>query len=54
MGENAELLSFTDDKSIRITLTSWLRHHNISYNDNMSNEELRQLYVDAECGRCDK
>lgn len=49
---NAELLSRTDPKSIRITLTSWLRWHDVSYDENMSIEELRQLYIDKETGRC--
>ena len=51
MSENAELWSYPDEKSVRITLTSWLRWHEIQYDENMSNEELRQLYVDVECGR---
>lgn len=48
---NAELLSRPDPKSIRITLTSWLRHHNIPFEDTMDNEELRQLYIAVETGR---
>lgn len=51
MGENAELLSYPDDYSIRIKLCSWLNTHHIPYDDEMSNEELRQLYIDVECGK---
>ena len=51
MPENAELWSYPDEKSVRRTLTCWLREHDIPYNDKMTNEELRQLYVDVECGR---
>ena len=51
MPENAELWSYPDEKSVRITLTSWLRWHKIKYNENMSNEELRPLYVNAECSK---
>ena len=48
---NAELWSYPDPKSVRITLTCWLREHNIPYSDDMDNEELRQLYIDVETGR---
>lgn len=48
---NAELLSRPDPKSVRITLTSWLRFHNIKYDENMTNEELRQLYIAVETGK---
>lgn len=48
---NTELLSGPDPKSIRITLTSWLRWHNIPYSEDMDNEELRQLYIDVETGK---
>ena len=51
MGENAELLVHNDAQSIHIALTSWLRNHNVKYDDNMNNEELRQLYIKAECGQ---
>ena len=51
MGENAELWSQPDEKSQRITLECWLQHHNIQYDSDMTNEELRQLYIDVECGR---
>lgn len=48
---NAELLSRPDPKSVKITLTSWLRRHNIPYSEDMDNEELRQLYIDVETGK---
>ena len=51
MGENAELWSYPDEKSQRITLECWLQHHTIQYDSDMTNEELRQLYIDVECGR---
>lgn len=51
MSENAELWSYPDEKSVRRTLTNWLRTHNIPYNEDMNNEELRQLYIDVETGK---
>lgn len=32
----------------RMTLTSWLRGHNIKFNERADTEELRQLYIKAE------
>lgn len=34
----------------KVVLKSWLREHGIKYNDDMSIEELRQLYIRKECG----
>ena len=51
MSENAELWSRLDEKSQRITLTCWLREHNVKYDDNMTIEELRELYIGKEIGR---
>lgn len=51
MGENAILLSRPDKKSMRLTLESWFKFHNLNYDENLSTEELRQLYVDIECGK---
>ena len=51
MSENAELWSRLDEKSQRITLTCWLREHNVKYDDNMTIEELRELYIGKETGR---
>ena len=51
MGENAELLSYCDEKSSRTKLVGWLHYHNIEFSNDMSIEELRQLYIDAECGK---
>lgn len=51
MGENAELLAYNNPQSTRITLTNWLIRHNVDYDDAMSNEELRQLYIRVECGQ---
>ena len=48
---NAELQSYPDEKSIRITLTYWLKEHNIPYSEDISNEELRELYVAVETGK---
>ena len=48
---NAELLSYTDEESMRITLSSWLCYNDIDYDENMTTEELRQLYIDAETGK---
>lgn len=50
MAENAELWSRLDKESQEITLKSWLRTHNIPYNEDDSIEELRQLYIDVETG----
>ena len=49
---NAELWSYPDEKSIHITLTCWLKEHNILYSEDMSNDELRELYVAVETGKC--
>lgn len=51
MPENAELWSYPDERSVRRTLTCWLRESNIPYNNEMTNEELRQLYINAECSK---
>ena len=51
MGENAELYSYPDEASIRRTLINWLREHNIDFDATMKTEELRQLYIDIECGK---
>lgn len=51
MCENAELWSFPDEESQRRTLTNWLRDHNVEYNENMTIEELRQLYIGKETGK---
>lgn len=51
MSDNAELWSRPDEKSQRITLTCWLRDHNVEYNEDMTTEELRQLYIGKETGR---
>lgn len=48
---NAELWSYPDEESQYITLKCWLRNHNITYDENMEIEELRQLYIKAETGR---
>lgn len=48
---NAELWSYPDENSIRRTLKSWLRDHNIIFNEELETEELRQLYVDIETGK---
>ena len=51
MSENAELWSWPGYENERRTLKNWLRSHNISYSEEMNNEELRQLYIDVECGK---
>jgi hypothetical protein len=48
---NAELWSYPDEHSQYIKLTSWLKSNNISYTEDMTIEELRQLYINAETGR---
>lgn len=47
---NAELWSRTSKFEVRLTLEDFLERNNISYSQDMKNEELRQLYVDYECG----
>ena len=51
MSDNAELWSWPGYENERRTLECWLRDHNISYLEEMDNEELRQLYIDVECGK---
>ena len=51
MSENAELWSWNDEKSQRTTLINWLKNHNVSYDNNMTLEELRQLYIRKETGK---
>ena len=51
---NAELWSYPDEESCRRTLKSWLRDHNIPFNEELETEELRQLYVSVETGRYKK
>ena len=51
MSENAELWSRPGYENERRTLKNWLRDHNIPYSEEMNNEELRQLYIDVECGK---
>lgn len=51
MCENAELWAYCDENSQRLKLYSWFKSHNIKYNENLSLEELRQLYIDIECGK---
>ena len=49
MSENAELWSYPDEKSQRITVTAWLRDHNIEFDHNEPLEDLIRLYRDIEC-----
>lgn len=48
---NVELWSYPNEHSQYIKLTSWLKNNNISYTEDMTIEELRQLYIDAETGK---
>lgn len=50
MSENAELWSRLDEKSIRIALECYLKSCIIPFDDSMSTEELRKLYIDNETG----
>lgn len=50
LSENAELWCWPDEKSQLTTLRNWLRDHNVEYDDEMSVEELRQLYIKKEIG----
>lgn len=49
MSENAELWSRKDEESIRRTLIDYLKRHSVNYKDDFTIEELRQLYISAEC-----
>ena len=51
MSYNAELWSYPDEHSKRVTLTCWLREHNVEFDEDMTVEELRQLYIAKETGR---
>ena len=51
---NAELWSYPDEESRRRTLKSWLRDHNIPFNEELETEELRQLDISVETGRYKK
>ena len=35
----------------RIALTSWLREHNVKFDERADTETLRQLFIDKECGK---
>lgn len=50
MSENAELWCRPDEHSQRITLMNWLRTHDVKFDEDMSVEELRELYVKKEIG----
>ena len=50
MSENAELWSWPDEHSQKQTLKNWLRNHNVKFDDDMSIEELRDLYIKKEIG----
>lgn len=50
MSENAELWSRPLEDSIRRALKDYLNRHSIVYDDSFTTEELRQLYIDFECG----
>lgn len=50
MSKNAELWSRPDEESIRRTLIDYLNRHSIAYDDSFTTEELRQIYIDFECG----
>lgn len=54
MSANAELWTRPDERSQRIGVCSWLRSHNIPYSEDMTTEELTELYRDVECGRYKK
>lgn len=49
MSENSELWSRVDEESMRRTLIDYFKRHSITYEDSLETEELRQLYISAEC-----
>lgn len=48
VSNNAELSLRCDEQSIRIKLECWLRTHNVDYDEDMTTEDLRQLYIYTE------
>lgn len=46
MWQNSELLVKRGME--RIALTSWLREHNVKFDERADTEELRQLYIEGE------
>lgn len=51
MSDNAELWSYPDRQSQYIVITSWLRNHQIEFDEEDTLENLVQLYRDIECGK---
>lgn len=53
MSENAELWARTDEESIRRTLKNYLERHFVEIydEDEITIEELRELYIAIECGK---
>lgn len=53
MNENAELWARTDEESIRRTLKNYLERHFVEIydEDEITIEELRELYIAIECGK---
>ena len=45
---NAEL--WAKPNMERIALISWLKRHNVEFDELAETEELRQLYIKKECG----
>lgn len=50
MSENSELWSKVDEKSIREKLKDYLNRHSVVYDNDETTEELRQKYINTECG----
>lgn len=50
MSENAELWSRPDEESMRTILIDYFKRHSVTYEDSLTTEKLRQLYIDIECG----
>ncbi len=46
---NAELL--VKKGMERIVLIDWLKRNNVTFDEGAETEELRQLYINKECGR---
>jgi hypothetical protein len=53
MSENAELWVYADasETHIKNVLCNWLKAHNVDFDSDMTNEELRQLYIAKETGK---
>lgn len=48
MGENAEFYVYKENE--RVKIINWLVNHNVKFSEDMSTEELIEIYRRKECG----